>query len=184
MTDASPSKSSVPRLLAPSRETAADEPLQAEIVEKYIALRPALLSYTQRVLRNAAEAEDIVQVTFLRLFDARKKEPVSNLRGWLYRVAHNLAIDHLRRRNKHEEVATEWGLNLSNQKPDISAEQRVIQQQSITTILGRLNEREKYCLLLRAEGLSYDEIATTLGISAKAVSVYLVRGVKKARGNQ
>ena len=54
-----------------------------------------------------------------------------------------------------------------------------IRKQRIAMSLGNLNERERHCLLLRAEGLSYKEIADVVGISAKAVSVYLARGLKK-----
>lgn len=160
----------------------ADEALQEEIVKKYMALSPALLSYALRVLRTLPEAEDVVQVTFMRLFDAQqKKEPINNLRAWLYRVAHNLAIDQLRSRNRREALSTKSELFFSRQQVEESAEKNLIEKQEIAAVLSRLNEREKHCLLLRAEGLSYEEIGNVVGISAKAVSVYLVRGLKKAR---
>ena len=45
--------------------------------------------------------------------------------------------------------------------------------------LELLNEKEQRCLMLRAEGLSYQEIADVLETTAKSVSVYLARGLKK-----
>jgi RNA polymerase sigma factor (sigma-70 family) len=64
-----------------------------------------------------------------------------------------------------------------------SAEQASINHQTVERALRCLNEREKACLLLRAEGLSYSEIGEVLEISAKAVSVYLARAVRKV-GNK
>jgi RNA polymerase sigma factor (sigma-70 family) len=63
-----------------------------------------------------------------------------------------------------------------------STEDRMIRQQQLRQILGKLNERERRCLMLRAEGLSYKEIGDVLEISAKAVSVYLTRGLRKIEG--
>jgi RNA polymerase sigma factor (sigma-70 family) len=62
-----------------------------------------------------------------------------------------------------------------------SAEQSSINRQTVERALSLLNDRERSCLLLRAEGLSYAEIGQVLEISAKSVSVYLARGVKKVR---
>ena len=60
-----------------------------------------------------------------------------------------------------------------------SAEDDLIQRQRIALSLKALNERERHCLMLRAEGLSYMEIGDVLGVSEKSVSVYLSRGLKK-----
>ena len=57
-----------------------------------------------------------------------------------------------------------------------------IQRQRIAQSLEGLNPRERNCLVLRAEGLSYREISAVLAISEKAVSVYLARGLKKLEG--
>ena len=54
-----------------------------------------------------------------------------------------------------------------------------MRQQEIKRALSVLAERERHCLMLRAEGLSYQEIGEVLEISAKSVSVYLARGLKK-----
>ena len=60
-----------------------------------------------------------------------------------------------------------------------SAEDAFVRREQIETALQMLNERERHSLLLRAEGLSYQEIADILEISVKSVSVYLARGLKK-----
>jgi RNA polymerase sigma-70 factor, ECF subfamily len=155
-------------------------PLEETVVELYATMRVPLLSYAYQVVGSTGEAEDLVQVAFLRLFDQlRRHVPIENLRSWLYRVVHNLAVDHLRRQGKEESAVTEWLAHRSQEITPKSAETDLIQRQRIACSLEALNLREKRCLMLRAEGLSYKEIGDVLSISAKAVSVYLARGLKK-----
>jgi len=154
--------------------------LEGIVVELYATMRVPLLSYAYQVVGSQGDAEDLVQVAFLRLFDQlRRHEPIQNLRSWLYRVVHNLAIDSLRRQGKEDSALSEWALDRSSEGAPGSAEDHLIQRQQIAGSLQLLNVREKRCLILRAEGLSYKEIGEVLSISAKAVSVYLARGLKK-----
>jgi RNA polymerase sigma-70 factor (ECF subfamily) len=154
--------------------------LEETVADLYAALRTPLLGYAYQVVGSTGEAEDLVQIAFLRLFDQlRGHTQIQNLRSWLYRVVHNLAIDHLRRVGKQESAVTEWLAQRTLESSSASAEDNLIRRQSIAHSLEILNVRERYCLVLRAEGLSYKEIADVLSISPKAVSVYLARGLKK-----
>jgi RNA polymerase sigma-70 factor, ECF subfamily len=163
-----------------SADTGRTPPLEETIVELYATMRVPLLSYAYQVVGSTGEAEDLVQVAFLRLFDQlRRHAPIQNLRSWLYRVVHNLAIDHIRRQGKEDSAVTEWVTHRALETATHSAERDLIQRQRIAGSLELLNIREKRCLMLRAEGLSYKEIGDVLSISAKAVSVYLARGLKK-----
>ena len=81
------------------------------IVARY---ESALLRYATRLLNNADSAQDVVQDTFIRLFRRRPDDGTADegrLRQWLYRTAHNAAIDHIRaeqrRRRLHERHALE-----------------------------------------------------------------------------
>ncbi len=154
--------------------------LEEQLVELYVQTRPALLGYLRHLAGSTGEAEDLLQITFLRLFNQLQKgEAVQEMRGWLYRVAHNLAMDHLRRQGRAESAASVW---LEDRRRDGlagSVEDEYSNQQQINQVLNLLNPRERHCLLLRAEGLSYREIAGVVGISEKSVSVYLSRGLKK-----
>jgi RNA polymerase sigma-70 factor (ECF subfamily) len=157
------------------------EQLEETIVELYASMRPSLLGYAYQIVGSTGEAEDLVQIAFLKLFDQmNRKAHILNVRSWLYRVIHNLAIDHIRRKGIHEVAVAEWLSNRSlNENSRSTTEDDMIRQQRIAQSLEILNERERYCLTLRAEGLSYQEIGDVLGISHKAVSVYLSRGLKK-----
>lgn len=154
--------------------------LEEELVELYGTLRPALLGYAYQISRSTGESEDLVQITFLKLFDQlQRKVPIQNVRSWLYRVLHNLAIDHIRRKQVHDGVVGDWCSTQALSDNTQSTEEALIVRQRIENSLQCLNERERHCLMLRAEGLRYQEIGDVLGISAKAVSVYLARGLKK-----
>ena len=73
--------------------------LEQKVSELFELLRDPIYRYVCRLIRKRAEAEDLTQETFLRLYDSLQKgHAMGNVRPWLYRVAHNLAIDWLRRR--------------------------------------------------------------------------------------
>lgn len=155
--------------------------LEEVVVDLYATMRTPLLSYAYHVAGPSGDAEDLVQIAFLKLFDQlQSRAPIENVRSWLYRVVHNAAIDQLRHQGRQDFLVSEW-LAESVAAPS-SAEQDLILRQRIAQSLSLLNERERHCLMLRADGLSYKEISEVLSISVKAVSVYLVRGLKKIGG--
>ncbi|MBA3913151.1 MAG: RNA polymerase sigma factor [Acidobacteriales bacterium] len=154
--------------------------LEEAIVQLYASMRSSLLAYAYQLTSSTGESEDLVQVAFLKLFDQWKNDAeIQNPRSWLYRVVHNLAIDHIRRKGIYDGAVTEWLAHRSMNDKAPSTEDHLIAHQRISISLQALNERERHCLMLRAEGLSYQEIGAVLGISHKAVGVYLARGLKK-----
>lgn len=66
------------------------------------AYETALLRYTARLVNDVSAAQDIVQETFIKLLRIWRNgaQANANLRPWLYRVAHNTAIDYIRRENR------------------------------------------------------------------------------------
>jgi RNA polymerase sigma-70 factor (ECF subfamily) len=153
--------------------------LDGILLDLYDRLRPAVLRYVSHLTGSTVEGEDVLQLAFLRLFDALQQgKEIENARGWIYRVAHNLALDQARSATRHATVDADW-FGRRDQQGTLSPEDTLIRRQAIRNALTRLNDRERYCLLLRADGLRYQEIADVLGVSPKAVSVYLARGLKK-----
>jgi RNA polymerase sigma-70 factor (ECF subfamily) len=150
------------------------------VVQLYQTLRSPLRWYGYHLLGSASDAEDLVQLAFLKVFDQLKRQgQVQNPRNWLYRIVHNLAIDELRRLHRQTSVKEDGAHCTDAAASPLSAEDELIQRQIIAKSLQVLNERERRCLMLRAQGLSYKEISQALAISAKSVSVYLARGQKK-----
>jgi len=141
-------------------------------------LRPSLVSYAYHLTGSSRDAEDLVQIAFLQLFDQLShRSDIRNLRGWIYRAVHSLAISNVRGEQRGA-LISEWFSDVETTDSQ-TAEQTLIRRQEIERALSLLGERERHCLMLRAEGLSYQEIGDVLEISAKSVSVYLARGLRK-----
>lgn len=171
---------SLPRAL--TREIQADQTGQSreEVVSAlYETLRPSLLTYAYHLGISVRDAEDLVQIAFLQLFDHLSyRSDIRNPRGWIFRAVHSLVLNYAGQSARREALIREWFGN-ANEVDTNTAEEQVVRQQELERALGMLTERERHCLLLRAEGLSYQEIGEVLEMSAKSVSVYLARGVKK-----
>jgi RNA polymerase sigma-70 factor (ECF subfamily) len=124
------------------------------------------------------DAEDVLQEVFLSLFDHLKQgKPRNNLRGWLFRVSHNLA---LKRRTGSKSADPLPDLTLTDPAPN--PEQQALSrhmQARLHQVYSALGERDRCCLLLRAEGLRYREIAATLNISLGTVSASLTRSLAR-----
>jgi RNA polymerase sigma-70 factor (ECF subfamily) len=150
------------------------------VTDLYVKLRPSLLSYVYHLIGSTRDAEDVVQVAFIQLFDQLNENvEIRNVRGWLYRVVHNLAIEQVRKSGRRETLFNEWLMDFRQADATQSVEETLVIREQIEKSLELLNEREQRCLMLRAEGLSYQEIADVIDTTAKSVSVYLARGLKK-----
>ena len=79
--------------------------LEQKVSELFELLRDPIYRYVCRLIGKRAEAEDLTQETFLRLYDSLQKgQAMGNVRPWLYRVAHSLAIDWLRQQGRLEQI--------------------------------------------------------------------------------
>jgi RNA polymerase sigma-70 factor (ECF subfamily) len=158
--------------------------LEVAVADLYSRMRVPVTGYAYRLTGSTPEAEDIVQIAFLRLWDDLQQDrEISNIRSWIFRVVHNLAVDDSRR--VRVQRAYEQGERQAPPRATApSPEDAAIRRQEIDRALAGLTDRESRALLLRAEGLRYQEIAEVLGTTAKAVSVYLVRGLKKFEQKQ
>ena len=152
------------------------------VVELYDLLRPQLLLYLGTLGLSVGEAEDVIHDCFLRLFDhLTKVSDDKNLRGWIFRVAHNLAMDFFRA-GKRVQSAEGDDDDLIERVLDTSfdPEELAIQREEIRRVadaLKKLTVMQRSAVLLRAEGLRYREIAVMLDISIKRVSELIHRAL-------
>src|SRR5262249_177228 len=135
--------------------------------------------------------EEITQEVFLSLFlHLRDGKPRSNIRGWIFRVAHNLGLK--RREKNHralkivvnsDECSMESKLDGSpNPEEHFSSPHRL---KRLLAVLNALAEQDRRCLYLRAEGLRYREIAQILGMSLGGVALSLAQSLERlARANR
>ncbi len=132
---------------------------------------PAVLRYLRRLTGSRAEAEDILQETFLKLhLQGRTDVNLENPRAWVFRVATNLARD----RERHRLVELREASRAAEQNV-VDFETRLQRQQLTRLTLRRLPPRMRQVLILWSEGFSYREIADITGIEAGYVGVLLQR---------
>lgn len=140
---------------------------------------PAIVTYANRLLRNASEAEDVAQETFLRAWQkADRYRPEAKVSTWLHAIARNLSLDRLRKRDRreHYELDDERDAAPLSDRPSRLLERKATAQ-SVADALDQLPERQRSAILLSHEqGMSNPEIAHVLECSVEAVESLLKRG--------
>lgn len=140
-----------------------------------------------RMTGRPEDAEDVVQETFVRAFRQLSRfEARANFATWLYRIAYNCAIDHLRarpHRETPEERETLEAMSDVVKGPD--ADDLVYAgeiSERVQQALGGLSDKERAAFLMRHyHGHSIDEIGAALGMKANATKHSIFRAVKKMR---
>jgi len=146
-----------------------------------------LSQYLMRTGLGPEDAEEVAQETFLRLFKhLLEKKREDNLRGWVFRVARNLAIDRYRCQRHFTTKSQEEWAEVSNLLKDCSPtpEEFLMEQEKIAGInqaIASLSSRQLQCVYLRIEGFRHREIAETLGVTMATVAGSLRRAGKKLR---
>ena len=154
------------------------EPDLTALVRAYSGL---LYRVALSVLRNAAEAEDVVQDTFVRVLQqGRRLSDVREMRPWLVRIAWNLAIDR-KRRVPVEQMDEIFAAGMVSR--EMAADEALAEagrMRAVMDAIDRLPRKEREALLLSAmEELSTAEIGAVLGRSESSVRSLLFR----ARGH-
>lgn len=148
------------------------------VLRLYDECAPGMRRYVRSLSVPADSVEDIVQEAFLELFRhvcaGRSQE---NLPGWLFRVARNAAFKRHRQEQRVRRLLSGFGQPWANDDGD-SAEERLVlreERRRLRAAVQALRNRDRQCLRLRAEGLSYRDIAEALGISLGSVAKSLAR---------
>jgi RNA polymerase sigma-70 factor (ECF subfamily) len=129
------------------------------------------------MLRHHQDAEDVLQETFLKLLSHLRGGGTSvNLRGWLFTVAANAARDRLRRRTRWIPWAPAHDVAVP---AAFDAEDEDGRRRTVRLALDALSARDRLLLALRAQGLSYREIAAASGIRETSVGRLLARAVHR-----
>jgi RNA polymerase sigma-70 factor, ECF subfamily len=177
-------------LLLPGVKTAAASEsslLTEEVTGLFDQMRNPLLRYLLSFGLTPHDGEEIIQEVFLALFQhLQRKGPRTNLRGWVFRVAHNLGLK--RCNSNYAEAKLFAALENENKDlqpdPDPSPEEHLMnrhRRKRLLAVVEALPEVDRRCLYLRAEGLRYREIVEVLGMSLGAVALSLERSLARLR---
>ena len=143
-------------------------------------LRPELHRYGARLMGSVIDGEDVVQDTFARAIEAIDEErDVPSLRAWLFRIAHNRALDLLRRRAIRATEPIEAADEIVDPASADPVE-TLMRQEAIETAVERFTElpvmQRSAVILKDILDLSLQEIADTLDLTVNAVKAHLARG--------
>ncbi len=157
-------------------------PIEKEVLGLFEESRGALLRYLYSMGILDHDAEEVVQEVFLALFQhLRLGRAQDNLRGWIFRVAHNLGLKR-RQASRRSTNPADDGIFQKRIDPNPTPEQQLSARQRqlrLLAVFEALPEQDRCCLHLRAEGLRYRDIAGTLGISLGSVAQSLARSLER-----
>jgi RNA polymerase sigma-70 factor (ECF subfamily) len=164
-----------------------------ELIRRYERPVFALLF---RMLRDRELAEDLSQETFIKALNAIDSyRPEFKFSSWIFKIANNAAIDHLRRReldtlsldgSPHAETpeamqATALQIGARQESPLDTVEAKELGSE-IEAAIGRLRPEYRSCILLRhVEGRAYEEIAEILDLPLGTVKTYIHRARNELR---
>jgi RNA polymerase sigma factor (sigma-70 family) len=143
------------------------------LVQRY---QPRLLAFCRHMLGSQEDAEDVLQEVFTAAFNAMRADdrPI-NARPWLYRIARNRSLNHLRR----PQPAGQDSMDVFERDGGISTADTVHKREEFRQIVsdvGELPETQRTALLLREiDALSYDQIAEAMDTTVPSVKSLLVR---------
>ena len=176
-----------------ARSRDGDEAAYRELIRRYE--RP-VFSLIFRMVRDREIAEDLSQETFIKVLNAISTyRPEFKFSSWVFKIANNTAIDHLRRReldtlslegSPHaatpeamEATALQLGTGVASPLDDVASREL---GGEIEIAINRLRPEYRSCILLRhVEGRAYEEIADILGLPLGTVKTYIHRARNELR---
>ncbi len=138
-----------------------------------------IVNYMYRVVGDWDVANDLAQDTFLKAYSALPRTDDNlQISPWLYRIATNTALDSLRRRKRITWVP--FNVEMEPPAPHSDPAPHHAESDAIQAALAQVPADQRSCLVLNMhQGMSYKEIADTLGISVNLVAVRIYRGREK-----
>jgi RNA polymerase sigma-70 factor (ECF subfamily) len=153
---------------------------RAEFQQLLAEIRPKLHRYCARMTGSAVDGEDIVQDAMIKAIDALPAVgSIDNPGGWLFRIAHNTALDFLRRRAREPEMQPAEDLNMIADEPSEQGEEIAVT--SLRTFL-RLPALQRSAVILKdVLGHSIEEVSSITGATPAAAKSALQRGRERLR---
>ena len=156
------------------------------ISELFRAHNAALVSFLAARLHDAQDARDVAQEAYVRLLQLDTPGALSFLRGYLFKIAENLAIDRIRHRALRVRAAYTESLLFDDLDERSSAERNLLAQEELSRISTRLMELPMNCRRAFIMHVLLDrptkEIAAEMDVSDRTIRNYVTRGLLVCRG--
>ena len=146
-----------------------------------VALRPKLHRYCARMVGSVIDGEDVLQDTLIKAVEAfGSAGPIGNPEGWLFRIAHNTALDFLRRRNRQEALRSGEEVDMIADPADTVASHEIARA-SLRTFMRLPVAQRSSVILMDVLGCSLQEVGEVMDYSLPAVKAALHRGRARLR---
>jgi RNA polymerase sigma-70 factor (ECF subfamily) len=146
-----------------------------------VTLRPKLHRYCARMVGSVIDGEDVLQDALMKAVEAfAAAGPIANPAGWLFKIAHNTALDFLRRRNRQEALQSAKEVDMIADQLDEIA-RREIASASLRTFMRLPVAQRASVILMDVLGCSLQEICEVMDYSLPAVKAALHRGRAQLR---
>ncbi len=158
-----------------------DEQGPAALTQRLEAVRPKLHRYCARMTGSVIDGEDVVQETMIKALEAFPRGgDIANLDAWLFRIAHNTALDYLRQRKRESALMSDRSADLVAD-PGASAESRYAASASLQTFMQLSPAERGSVILMDVLGYSLDEIGAVFDATLPSVKASLHRGRERLR---
>jgi len=149
----------------------------------YLRFYEPLSDFLSALIHDKAEGEEIAQETMADLWENRDKlDPDRNVSGYIYTIGRNAALQHLRRRKVRISYANDylnWG------QTDVSGDETILAQETELLIRMKIcqlpEQKRRIYEMHREQGMTYEDIASELGISVNTVKYHMKSILKELR---
>ncbi|TIS55148.1 MAG: sigma-70 family RNA polymerase sigma factor [Mesorhizobium sp.] len=158
---------------------------EAETRERFnrllAALRPKLHRYCARMTGSVIDGEDVLQDTLAKAFAALPGAgPIANPEGWLFRIAHNTALDFLRRRARSQTTLSDEDMNMVADPVNVTGDRQIVAA-GLHTFMRLPVAQRSSVILMDVLGYSLQEIGSVLDTSIPTIKAALHRGRTRLR---
>jgi RNA polymerase sigma-70 factor, ECF subfamily len=152
-----------------------------DIERLLVAMRPRLHRYCARMVGSVIDGEDVLQDALIKAVEAHASAgPIGNPEGWLFRIAHNTALDFLRRRSRLEALRSDAEMDMIVDQLD-TVQSRQIAATSLRTFMRLPVAQRSSVILMDVLGCSLKEICEVMDCSLPAAKTFLHRGRAQLR---
>ena len=149
-----------------------------------IEFESALIGYAASIVKDEGRAKDVVQDTFIKLYEQDPEKVKESLKAWLFTVCRNRCFDIIRKEKRMINVEDDQLTVIRDAGDDPSrAAERADEHSNVIKFLDRLPENQREVIRLKFEGdMSYKEISQVTQLSVSNVGFLIHAGIKRLRG--